>query len=670
MKPNIHIGEPVYPFISSYTPTVLERLSYNLTKPAINIACIGEVSCGKSTFLNSIFIQKYGNISKKRTTMSINIYEQEKNPKKVKSAVDINRIISDHEKQFVQNNDQQMAEVQEYQFPVSPVQHFADYNFNAYGLNFIDIPGFNDRTSNNCLLKWLTNSIVYFDCIFFIIDGDRALNTESEVKLLDAVLDYIVQYKNIKLFVLFNKFDDEYDHEMKEMYDQAVTIVNDHCRKRNIDSYKIIKISTEYAYIYRHLYYRKTLHGLDEKQQRKLGVEELGKRAKNMKIPELEAMVIKNLGTEYARYQEQMHGFRELNNAFKQCVVTPIRQCFAEKMRKLLSYLLINVKSPKTDKHHLLAYVQEMDRICIKSTVAECKPEIHNICVAFLESIQSQNLETFIASIGDNSLILEKHCHDRLAQLIQQKCQQIIQQQGIFEFNAIVAKIPKENYGRYFEYIRDVLRGLCSENEKQLQKTNSPKELVTFVDIMRQYKLYNWGENKLNQVIDKVMSMMVNKFIKKGSQNPINVQEICSSAHQLAKAPYHTKKCVWSLLESISESTNKNSLSLVQLNQIGEIMVLNQATNTSMMNEFVLSKIANLNDAERVDMYLLIQNLIANQRISAKTNYALFKLKYFSLPFGELASKPCTYNWGDFKNYPHLCQCIVQKCPPGDSKSA
>ena len=65
------------PFKSTYKPSLLEKVSYDLKKPALNVGVIGEVSCGKSTFLNALFVEKYGNISKKRTTMGINIYQQE-----------------------------------------------------------------------------------------------------------------------------------------------------------------------------------------------------------------------------------------------------------------------------------------------------------------------------------------------------------------------------------------------------------------------------------------------------------------------------------------------------------------------------------------------------------------------------------------------------------------
>ena len=61
------------------------------------------------------------------------------------------------------------------------------------------------------------------------------------------------------------------------------------------------------------------------------------------------------------------------------------------------------------------------------------------------------------------------------------------------------------------------------------------------------------------------------------------------------------------------------------------------------MNRFILSKIANAQDSERWETFLLIQNLIENQKITPKINYGLYKLKFVSLQFELDAFQNCPY---------------------------
>ena len=56
--------------------SLLKELSTNQTNTSINIAIVGEVSSGKSTTLNSIFLENYNETKRKRATCSINIYQE------------------------------------------------------------------------------------------------------------------------------------------------------------------------------------------------------------------------------------------------------------------------------------------------------------------------------------------------------------------------------------------------------------------------------------------------------------------------------------------------------------------------------------------------------------------------------------------------------------------
>ncbi len=56
--------------------SILKELSTNQTNASINIAIVGDVSSGKSTILNSIFVENYNETKRKRATCSINIYQE------------------------------------------------------------------------------------------------------------------------------------------------------------------------------------------------------------------------------------------------------------------------------------------------------------------------------------------------------------------------------------------------------------------------------------------------------------------------------------------------------------------------------------------------------------------------------------------------------------------
>ena len=640
------------------TTTTLKTISYDLVKPSINIVVIGEVSCGKSTLLNAIFVEKYGNVSKRRSTMSINIYQQNLGKQNTNlGANSINQILKEHETKFIKNNDEQLKELKEYIFLVPATDRFGGYDSKKarYGLNFIDVPGFNDRVSNQLLLEWLKNNVYLFDVIFFIIDGERALNTESEVKLLDAVLDYIVQYKNMKLFIIFNKFDSAFDEELQELCDQARAVVCHHCKDRKIaeNQYHFLPFAAEFAYIYRHLFYKGTCAGLEKKQQVKLGVEEFGKAAKNMAVHELDAQLLFNLDrTKYHLYEDQMHGFKDLNRLFAHDVVDQIEQCFGEKILRLLNYAIDNAKSTEQIAE-LLLYASNVYKLCGARICAFVSPQFRVVCEKYLVTINPLTFLQFVQNFADNPstfAFIEKYCIVEVKAVFDKKMMESIKSVGAIKFFEQVSPVITDR--RVYQYIKAALHHQICEiaaNKAAVETLGKPpfrvEKMVDFLKVM-----LHFGE--INSECDQVMALLVAKCGANGS----NIDKICETAQFVyakigQRFSTNTVRALITLMEH-----HKTAVTLSQLDQIGGVLKHYCEYATLCMNDFILAKIENGNDLEQYDTFLMVQNLIKDGRILVSSNYELYKMQFFTLPLNRAK---CTYQWGQYQKYPNICSCLT-----------
>ena len=639
--------------------SVLKTISYDLSRPAINIGVIGEVSCGKSTLLNSIFVNKYGNVSKRRSTMSINIYQQNTANERILSDQEINSILTKHEKQFVQNNDNQLQALKEYRFAVPATDKFGGYDTKIarYGLNFVDIPGFNDRVSNQLLLNWLRDQVYLLDVIFFIIDGERALNTESEVKLLDAVLDHIVKLGDIQLFIIFNKFDNKYDDDLKELCEQAQSVVSQHCQSRNITSYQFIPFAAEFAYIYRHLYYKQTLQGLETKQQIKLGVEEFGKKAKQMDLTKLETELISNLGGDYAQYEQQMHGFAEFNAAFEKEIVQRIEQRFGEKIRRLLN-CGIGMANSVAEITASMEYGVDVARTCGPNIGRFVEPQLSAICEKFLTKMKSSDFVSFIQGIKKSLVFMEKYSPEKFWKLFYAKMMHMVANLGVIEFWQQISPMINEKVRSYIRTgfatkIKEiVVEKTANMDTLPVSKKNNPKEpvsiskLIDFVDVMAKI-------GSVDSHTDELVALMV----EQARVSSANFDEICDIAQAMSNKMQHSRMTISALMKLMqSYKKFRTCPSLQQLEMIGGVLVHYPEIAMSFMNEFMLSKIDTTKDPEQYTAFLWIQNFIEDGRISAKSNYDLYKTKFFALPFDR--RKTCTYQWQDYQKYPNIVSCL------------
>lgn len=275
----------------------------------INIAIIGPTSVGKSTLLNTLFVNTYSDMKKKRTTMTPQVYYESKDPCKfIDNIKSKNKEINDKltlktEKELKLTEE----DIKECIYLVPKVHKLVDLMKEVY-LTVYDIPGLDDSRTD-IYFQYMQKNFYKFDIIIFVIDIETAFNNNEQIKILTSIITNIKQNKDLfnvdtSLLILTNKCDDlqfedgKYkflDEELEEMFQQAKLTVEQKVKELHSETnYYIHPISAEDSYIYR-MYEKNPKYELDIKHINKFGFNEYGKSrwnrlkdvAKKSKIKEL-----------------------------------------------------------------------------------------------------------------------------------------------------------------------------------------------------------------------------------------------------------------------------------------------------------------------------------------------------------------------------------------------
>lgn len=263
----------------------------------INVAILGPVSAGKSTFMNSLFVKQFSDMKIKRTTMTPQVYSETDELKLSKKCIDkIKNQNSDINNSLIQkseNNEEitydEISNTIEYQVPRVHNLHELPDNVT---LRVYDIPGLNDARTQELYFQYMDNKFHEWDIIIMVIDINSAMNTDGEVRILKKIIEnckknqekYDIQNK---IFILANKVDDlEHDakwglrivdEEYVDMYNQIKKQVKHIIDEINpTQEYEILPISAEDAFIYR-MYDVYPNVVLDDKHINKFGHNEFGK---------------------------------------------------------------------------------------------------------------------------------------------------------------------------------------------------------------------------------------------------------------------------------------------------------------------------------------------------------------------------------------------------------
>jgi small GTP-binding protein len=284
-------------------------------KNVINVAIVGTVSAGKSTFCNSLFTAQFSSMKIKRTTMTPQVYietnqevkdiEQFMKDIKEKNDTINNNII----KKTEANEELTLADIPETKYLVPRVYDLLDLPENVF-LNIYDVPGINDFRTNELYYSYLEENFYKFDIVILVVDINSAFNTSDENVLLTNILNYCKSNKEKygvenKMIVLANKCDDMQfskngnpyinDEEISELYEQI-----NHTVKQKRDElyseleYKILPLSSRDSFIYR-MYARDSNVVLDPKLTNVFGENEFGKKRWACMTPQQKQDKIKEL---------------------------------------------------------------------------------------------------------------------------------------------------------------------------------------------------------------------------------------------------------------------------------------------------------------------------------------------------------------------------------------
>ena len=302
----------------------------------INIAICGPVSVGKSTLLNSIFVNTYSDMKMKRTTMTPQVYYEVPHiSSDVKNTIrESNTTLNESLIKKTENGEHiTMDDIKEAVYLVPKVHNLVDMKDNTY-LSVYDIPGLNDARTKDIFYEYMDTNFYKFDIVIFVIDIYSGLNTSEEIEILNKILNNIKKNKEEhgvinKLIVLANKCDELsfnggsfkiMDDELSEMYQQIELTVFQ--KVQEIDEsieFSIFPLSAEDSYIYR-MYDRNPEYELDIKHINKFGYNEYGKsrwnRLSDTKKKDKIKDLMSNMNIEDTLGHTGFNGFKAMLNNY------------------------------------------------------------------------------------------------------------------------------------------------------------------------------------------------------------------------------------------------------------------------------------------------------------------------------------------------------------------
>ena len=294
---------------------------------SIRVAIIGCVSSGKSTLLNSICVDQYEDMKRKKTTMLPSVYKSsnksiyrnksEKERIKLKNKEVNEKLYDEAASGGVITNEN--CKIQEYMIPL--IENFVDLPENVF-IDIYDIPGLNDCGTKDIYFKWVRDNFHEFDLILNVMSIENGCNTSDEKDILNLITDCIhnekVKYdRNVLFLTVINKCDDMeihngnpklIDEEDKELCKQIINTTKEVIKEKygdQICTYGFVPITARDTFIYRMLNCDPESK-LDITLLNKFGINEVGKKKWNCKYKttELKRQFIKEYFSKNVNIEE------------------------------------------------------------------------------------------------------------------------------------------------------------------------------------------------------------------------------------------------------------------------------------------------------------------------------------------------------------------------------
>ena len=253
---------------------------------------VGNVSTGKSTFLNGAFCEKLTQCKIKRTTMVPTCYIE--NDVATDSIEYIYKTISEKNKSIIEKTEKGLTKLDP--------EDYSELIFNVgkLDINFIgskghiemyDIPGLNDARTKEYYYKYLDENFYKFNVVIMFVDINSGLNTSDEMDMLNFIITQ-TQYnkekgRDIYTLIVVNKADDMtlegerlvINGELKEMFEQVEQTAKSLFNEKGIDKHLIgiTPFCAMDAYLYR-MIKKYPEYELSDEERIKIGINEMGKK--------------------------------------------------------------------------------------------------------------------------------------------------------------------------------------------------------------------------------------------------------------------------------------------------------------------------------------------------------------------------------------------------------
>lgn len=217
-----------------------EEIKQNVNN--INIAILGPVSAGKSTFFNSLFTQTCSEMKRKKTTMLPQIYKTTFDEDHIDSIEKIyNKNKASNEEILTKRENgtfNYQTDFKEIIHSVGFINDFINLPDENATYSILDMPGLNCG-GDEFYYDYIRQNSKKIDIYVLVFDINSGLNTSDEIKILELIVSQIKTNSNGYLHILLNKCDEiEYndnnepyllDDELQELFVRSQEIIKSKC---------------------------------------------------------------------------------------------------------------------------------------------------------------------------------------------------------------------------------------------------------------------------------------------------------------------------------------------------------------------------------------------------------------------------------------------------------
>lgn len=577
----------------------------------INIAVLGNVSSGKSTLLNSLFLEEFTSMNICRNTMVPQIYRELNNNKKkeVKEAKEINKVVSelnDELKLKMENPDYVFeTDMKPVEFYIHKLKELNICQKNIY-MSFYDTPGLNDSKNHQLYYNYAKENFQDFDVILYLIDLKTGLNTKDEVDLLNFICKNSCKYGKYVIPII-NKSDDMTmeneclvcDSKYKDNYNNIIKMLNEYSSKYyNTKFAEPILYSAQESYMYRMLLKNPDWE-LKEELRNTIGYNDMGKKYFTLTNEERIIKVKEIVKDEYfIKTMIKMCGYSDLFDTMKKILNTVNQYNICKK--KILSKYSYLIDSVDINKTNIVDIYDKFSKI-------------------YEESIKLQEIFEIKQNILDADETIKVLFNKMLCNNNNQELEEII------ELKNCIEQLEKHEFNIYLKNeitnCKNKIKILIEVYfDKYYIKKFTLKDLIFIVEKFKFYEIStinDYANNYINQMIDTKVD-----FYK--DFEPTNFKSIIEFDTQYKEEIDELKKYVK------DESIKKISKYIVK-NKIHSLIThINNNNNvddcmTGMYNLMTFYNFYSNKDIEYSEIYIsLLSNYISilntNKIISVSTN--------------------------------------------------